>query len=168
MSVESDVFFATNFIAGGAEIEFILFGGGGVDNAFWNISIMPQNPDNWFHELEITRIRTSTRFDGPTSIFYTVKNNTFDPATFVRVAVRTPNRWQGESNMKLLVAHDREGRIFAATEVGSEGATDSPAPREGLSVIELDVPEEFANSEFSEYIHRLKVDVEAGKLRSKR
>jgi hypothetical protein len=91
MSVQADVFFGTNFIAGGAEVEFQLFGGGTVDNAFWSISIMPQNPDNWFHDLEITRIRTSTRFDGPASTFYTVKNNTLDGATFVRAAVRIPN-----------------------------------------------------------------------------
>jgi hypothetical protein len=42
MSVESDVFIATNFIAANAQVEFILFGGGIVDDAFWNVSIVPQ------------------------------------------------------------------------------------------------------------------------------
>jgi hypothetical protein len=57
MSVESDVFIATNFIAANAQVEFILFGGGIVDDAFWNVSIVPQGTNNervfrWNDECE--------------------------------------------------------------------------------------------------------------------
>ena len=88
MSVESDVFMATDFIAGGAEVEFSLFGGGMVDDAFWAISVVPQGTNN---EVELTRLRTVSDPGGTRTIFFTVRNNTFNDTNFTRSAVRTPN-----------------------------------------------------------------------------
>jgi hypothetical protein len=88
MSVESDVFIATDFIGGGAVLEFSLFGGGTVDDAFWAVSIVPQGTNN---EVEITRLRTVSDAGGKRTIFFTVKNNTFNDTNFTRSAVRTPN-----------------------------------------------------------------------------
>jgi hypothetical protein len=70
--------------------------------------------------------------------------------------------------MKLRVAYDREGRIIAAAEVSAESGVDSVAPREDLSVVEADVPEEFANSTFAEFVTLLRMDVQTGKLVSTR
>jgi hypothetical protein len=88
MSDESDVFRTTDFIGGGAQIEFSLFGGGTVDDAFWDISIVPQGTNN---EVELVRLRTSSDPGGTRTIFFTVRNNTFNPTNFTRSAVRTPN-----------------------------------------------------------------------------
>jgi hypothetical protein len=87
-SEESDVFIATNFIAGNTEVEFILFGGGTVDDAYWNVSVVPQGTNN---EIEITRLRTQADAAGTRTIFYTVRNNTSNGTSFTRAAVRTPN-----------------------------------------------------------------------------
>ncbi len=88
MSVESDVFFTTDFIAGGQEWEFILFGGGVVDDAFWAISIVPKGTNN---EVEMTRLHTVADSAGTRTIFFTVRNNTGNDTYFTRSAVRTPN-----------------------------------------------------------------------------
>jgi hypothetical protein len=86
MSVESDVFIGTSFIAGGGEAEFTFFKA--VDDAFWSISIVPQGTNN---EVEITRLRTDSDAGGTRRIHYTVRNNTGNPTNFTRGAVRTPN-----------------------------------------------------------------------------
>ena len=88
MSVESDVFIATDFIAGGAEVEWILFGGGTVDDAFWDVSVVPQGTNN---EVELLRVRTASDVGGRRTIFFTVRNNTFNDTLFTRGAVRIPN-----------------------------------------------------------------------------
>jgi hypothetical protein len=88
MSVESDVFIATDFIGGGQEAEFSLFGGGTVDDAFWAISLVPQGTNN---EVEMTRLRTVSDAGGTRTIFFTVRNNTGNDMNFTRSAVRTPN-----------------------------------------------------------------------------
>jgi hypothetical protein len=88
MSVESDVFIATDFISGGGEIEFSLFGGGTVDDAFWAVSAVPQGTNN---EVEIIRLRTVSDAGGRRTIFFTVRNNTGNDTNFTRSAVRTPN-----------------------------------------------------------------------------
>jgi hypothetical protein len=87
-SVESDVFIATNFIAGNAEVEMILFGGGRVDDAFWDVSIVPQGTNN---EVELTRLRTVSDSGGRRTIFFRVRNNTSNPTNYTRSVVRTPN-----------------------------------------------------------------------------
>jgi hypothetical protein len=66
--------------------------------------------------------------------------------------------------MKLYVAHDEKGRILAAAEAGKKGAGDRPVPRPGMSVVELEVPKELADSKLSDFAHRLQVDVAAKKL----
>jgi hypothetical protein len=88
MSVESDVFIATNFIAANAQVEFILFGGGIVDDAFWNVSIVPQGTNN---EIEIIRLRVTSDPGGNRTILFTVRNNTSNNTNYTRAAVRTPN-----------------------------------------------------------------------------
>ena len=88
MSVESDVFIATDFIGGGQVLEFSLFGGGVVDDAFWDISVVPQGTNN---EVELIRLRTVADFAGTRTIFFTVSNNTSNDTNFTRSAVRTPN-----------------------------------------------------------------------------
>jgi hypothetical protein len=88
MSVESDVFIATDFIGGGQELEFSLFGGGTVDDAFWDVSAIPQGTNN---EVEITRVRATSDAGGTRTIFFTVRNNTGNDTNFTRGAVRTPN-----------------------------------------------------------------------------
>jgi hypothetical protein len=70
--------------------------------------------------------------------------------------------------MKLHVAHDKEGRILGAAVVGPKGAGDRPVARPGLLVAELEVPTEFAGKELSEFVHRLRVDVQGQKLVAKR
>jgi hypothetical protein len=87
-SVESDVFIATDFIGANAEVEFSLFGGGTVDDAFWDVSIVPQGTNN---EVELTRLRTVSDAAGTRTIFFTVRNNTSNDTNFTRGAVRTPN-----------------------------------------------------------------------------
>ena len=69
--------------------------------------------------------------------------------------------------MKLHVAHDENGKILAATEIGPKGAGDRPVARPGMSVAEFDVPKEFAGSKLGEFVHRLHVDVRAHKLVAK-
>jgi hypothetical protein len=88
MSVESDVFIATDFIGGGQELEFSLFGGGTVDDAFWDVSAIPQGSNN---EVEITRVRVTSDPGGTRTLFFTVRNNTANDTNFTRSAVRTPN-----------------------------------------------------------------------------
>lgn len=88
MSDESDVFTTDDFIAGGAEVEFALFGGGVVDDRFWDISIVPKGTNN---EIELTRLRTVSDAAGVRTIFFTVRNNTANDTHFTRAAVRTPN-----------------------------------------------------------------------------
>jgi len=88
MSEESDVFKATDFVAGGAQIEFSLFGGGIVDDEFWDIALVPQGSNN---EIELIRLRTVADAAGKRTIFFTVRNNTFNDTFFTRTAVRTPN-----------------------------------------------------------------------------
>jgi hypothetical protein len=72
----------------GNVIEFSLFGGGTVDDAFWDISIVPQGTNN---EVELIRLRTVSDFAGTRTIFFTVRNNTLNDTNFTRSAVRTPN-----------------------------------------------------------------------------
>jgi hypothetical protein len=88
MSVESDIFTATDFIGAGQELEFTLFGGGTVDDTFWDVSVVPQGSNN---EVEITRLRTASDAASTRSIFFTVRNNTANDTNFTRSAVRTPN-----------------------------------------------------------------------------
>jgi len=88
MSEESDVFTATNFINGSTEAEFSLFGGGTVDDTFWDVFIIAQGGNT---EVEITRVRTVADAGGRRTLFYTVRNNTGNPTSFTRSAVRTPN-----------------------------------------------------------------------------
>ena len=88
MSEESDVFIATDFIGGNGVIEFSLFGGGTVDDAFWSVSAVAQGTNN---EVEITRVRTTSDAGGKRTLFFTVKNNTANGTNFTRGAIRTPN-----------------------------------------------------------------------------
>ena len=66
--------------------------------------------------------------------------------------------------MKLHVAYDANGRIVGAAEVGPRGAGDKPIAQPGMTVEELEVPEEFAGQKLAEYVHHLQVDVGARKL----
>ena len=59
---------------------------------------------------------------------------------------------------KLVVAYDEHGRIVAAAGTGPRGA-DRPAERPGITVGELDVPDEFADADMETFVHRLQVDV---------
>jgi hypothetical protein len=70
--------------------------------------------------------------------------------------------------MKLNVAYDKNGRIVAAAEAGSRPAGDRPIAPSGMSVAELDVPSEFHGKKFTDYVHRLHVDVAGKKLVAKR
>jgi len=70
--------------------------------------------------------------------------------------------------MKLYVAHNEQGVIVAAAEVGRKGTGDQPVAKPGISVAEFDVPNEFADKKLSEYLHSLQVDVGARKLVAKR
>lgn len=62
---------------------------------------------------------------------------------------------------KVVVAYDNNGRIMAACGPGPRGA-DRPVEQPGITVEELDVPEEFADADIQTFLHRLRVDV-AGK-----
>lgn len=88
MSVESDVFIATDFMAGGAVVDWYLFGGGSVDDAFWDVSAVAQGTNN---EVEIIRQRVVSDAGGKRTLVFTVRNNTGNPTNFTRAAVRTPN-----------------------------------------------------------------------------
>ncbi len=70
--------------------------------------------------------------------------------------------------MKLHVAHDKDGRILGAAVAGDKGAGDRPVARPGMTVTELEVPEEFSSKELGEFVHRLRVDLQARKLVVKR
>lgn len=89
MSDESDVFIATDFIGGGQVIDWTLFGGGGVDDAFWYVSVVVQGTNN---NVELLSTRTFSDPGGRRSLVFTVRNNTNNPTNFTRAAVRTPNR----------------------------------------------------------------------------
>jgi hypothetical protein len=69
--------------------------------------------------------------------------------------------------MNLQVAYDASGRIlaaaWAAAEVGPQEA-DVPAGQPGMTVTELQVPTSLENTDPSEFIHRLKVDVDRQQL----
>jgi hypothetical protein len=67
---------------------------------------------------------------------------------------------------KLVVAYDEHGRIVAAAGTGPRGA-DRPAERPGITVDELDVPEEFADADMETFVHRLQVDVRERSLISR-
>jgi hypothetical protein len=88
MSVEADFFQATDFQGGNSEVEWSLFGGGTVDDAFWAVSVVAQGTNN---AVELTRIRTVSDAGGKRTLFFTVKNTTANPTNFTRVAVRIPN-----------------------------------------------------------------------------
>jgi hypothetical protein len=63
----------------------------------------------------------------------------------------------------IVVAYDERGRIVAAAEVGPRGA-DRPVERPGITVEELDVPDEFADAKIETFLHRLHVDVRERRL----
>ncbi len=67
---------------------------------------------------------------------------------------------------KLVVAYDERGRIVAAAGAGARGA-DRPAERPGITVGELDVPDEFADADMETFVHRLHVDVRERRLVSR-
>ncbi len=67
---------------------------------------------------------------------------------------------------KLVVAYDEQGRIVAAAGPGPRGA-DRPADRPGITVGELDVPDEFAEADIETFVHRLRVDVAGRRLVSR-
>jgi hypothetical protein len=46
MSVEADFFKATDFQGGNSEVEWSLFSGGTVDDAFWAVSVVAQGTNN--------------------------------------------------------------------------------------------------------------------------
>jgi hypothetical protein len=88
MSEEADVYIATDFIGGGQTLEFSLFGGGTVDDAFWAVSAVPQGTNN---EVEIIRVRITSDANGTRTLFFTVQNNTANDTNFTRSAIRVPN-----------------------------------------------------------------------------
>ncbi len=88
MSEEADVFLASDFIGGGQTVTFILFGGGVVDDAFWDVSAVAQGTNNSVSLLGQT---VSSDAGGTRSLFFTVQNNTFNDTFFTRGAVRIPN-----------------------------------------------------------------------------
>jgi hypothetical protein len=67
---------------------------------------------------------------------------------------------------KLVVAYDERGRIVAAAGAGPRGA-DRPAERPGITVDELDVPDEFADADMETFVQRLHVDVRERRLVSR-
>jgi hypothetical protein len=92
MSFESTLWVATDFIAGGHELDFYLFGGGSIDDAFWDVSAVPQafygGPVT---EVEIVRVRVICDAGGQRSLVFTVKNPTPYAIAFTRTAVRIPS-----------------------------------------------------------------------------
>jgi len=70
--------------------------------------------------------------------------------------------------MKLHVAHDGQGRIIAASEIGPKGAGDRPSGRSDLKVVEVEIPEEFHGKSLHEFLHQVQVDVNGRKLVRKR
>lgn len=89
MSVEADVFIATDFIGGGQTLTFTLFGGGTVDDAFWDVSIVAQGTNNSVSLLGPTTV--SSDASGTRSLTFVVQNNTNNNTNFTRAAVRIPN-----------------------------------------------------------------------------
>ena len=81
------VFIATNFQAGNSVVEWALFNCSMVDDAFWDVSVVPQGTNN---EVEITRIRVTSDAAGVRCLRYTVSNNTANDTNFTRGAVRLP------------------------------------------------------------------------------
>jgi len=89
MSVESDVFIATDFIGGGQTLIFTLFGGGVVDDNFWDVSIVVQGTNN---SVSLPGpVTVSSDAAGTRSLTFVVQNNTNNDTFFTRAAVRTPN-----------------------------------------------------------------------------
>lgn len=89
MSEEADVFTAVDFIGGGQTVTFVLFGGGVVDDAFWDISAVARGTNT-----SVTLIgepTVSADAGGTRSATFTVQNNTFNDTFFTRAAVRIPN-----------------------------------------------------------------------------
>jgi hypothetical protein len=62
--------------------------------------------------------------------------------------------------MRFHVAYDQHGRILAAAEQDA----DQPAEMPGVTIAELDVPEEFENTDPIEFLHLLRVDVRERRL----
>lgn len=89
MSVETDVFIATDFIPASQTWTYTLFGGGVVDDAFWDISIVPQGTNNSVSLIGGPTVSSDAA--GVRSMTFTVQNNSFNDTFFTRAAVRIPN-----------------------------------------------------------------------------
>jgi hypothetical protein len=65
--------------------------------------------------------------------------------------------------MKLYIAFDRAGRIIAAGEAGPDGG-DRPDEQPGLTVAEMDLPEDVTAEGVEEFLGSSVVDVQAQSL----
>lgn len=65
--------------------------------------------------------------------------------------------------MKIHIAYDNSGKILAAVESVSPIQA-RPEVKQGVSVSEFEVPAKFSGKKLQEYLHRLRVDVDAGRL----
>ncbi len=88
MSEEADVFIAVDFIPSGQTFTYTLFGGGVVDDAFWDVSVVARGTNTSVSLLGQT---VSADAGGTRSLTFTVQNNTFNDTFFTRGAVRIPN-----------------------------------------------------------------------------
>ncbi|SFT91813.1 hypothetical protein [Arthrobacter sp. ov118] len=73
------------FIGGGQTLVFSFFQP--LDDAYWDISAVPTGSNN---NIEILRKFIATDASGVRRLSYIVRNNTNNPTTFTRGAIRAP------------------------------------------------------------------------------
>jgi hypothetical protein len=171
-TVETFLFTAVDFIGGGQTLTWTLFGGGTVDDNFWDVSVVARGTNNSVSLLGPTTV--STDAGGTRSLTFVTRNNTGNGTYFTRAAVRiAPSGLGGllseakTTMTKLVVAYDEHGQIMAAAGTGPREA-DRPAERPGITLEELDVPDEFTDADIETFVHRLHVDVAGRRLVTRR